>query len=131
MFELKHQISDRMKEELWENGHFTQYKGKKVIILPNGFVDETNTQRVIDPGYVWIIPSGGDAKPVKIAFEGDTLVREHDNDDWSKEIEVYKKVGVVALMTNNIVSYIDTSLQGRKGLDVIGESVMYKYNVQK
>ena len=122
--------TDRMKEELWENGHFTQYKGKKVIILPNGFVDETNTKRVIDPGYVWIIPSGGDSKPVKIAFEGDTQVREHDNDDWSKEIEVYKKVGVVALMTNNIVSYVDTSLQGRKDLGVIGESSMYKYNVQ-
>ena len=124
-------FTNEMKQELWENGHFTQYKGKKVIILPNGFVDETNAKRVIDPGYVWIIPSGGDSRPVKIAFEGDTMVREHENDDWSKEIEVYKKVGVVALMTNNIVSYVDTSLVGKKATSDIGAASEYKYSVQE
>lgn len=122
--------TDRMKEELWQNGHFTDYKGKKVVILPNGFLDETNTTRVVDPGYVWIIPGGGDNKPVKIAFEGDTCVKEHDNDDWSKDIMVYKKVGVVALMTNNICSYIDTSLQGAKGYADIREASDYKYRIQ-
>ena len=104
--------TDGMKEELWNNGHFTTYKGKKVIILPNGFVDETNTTRVIDPGYCWIIPSSGEDRPVKVAFEGETLVSERDNADWSKEIQVYKKVGVVALMTNNICVYTDGELAG-------------------
>ena len=105
--------TDKMKEELWNNGYFTQYKGKKVIILPNGIKDETNTERVIDPGYVWIIPSGGDSKPVKIAFEGNTIIDEFNNYDRSRDVHVYKKVGIVALMTNNICSYIDTSLQGK------------------
>ena len=102
--------TDNMKEELWNKGHFTNYKGKKVVILPNGFVDETNTQRILDPGYCWIIPSGGDIRPVKVAFEGETLVSEREGKDWSKEIQVYKKVGVVALMTNNICVFNDNSL---------------------
>lgn len=122
--------TDAMKEDLWNNGYFTNYKGKKVIILPNGFVDETNAQRVIDPGYVWIIPSGGDTKPVKIAFEGDTIVDEYVNADRSREIQVYKKVGVVALMTNNICSYIDTALKGKKSVSDIGLASDYKYNIK-
>ena len=102
--------SDGMKEEIWNKGHFTTYKGHKVVILPNGFVDETNSQRILDPGYCWIIPAGGDTRPVKVAFEGATMVSERENADWSKEIQVYKKVGVVALMTNNICVYQDTAL---------------------
>ena len=50
--------------------------------------------------------------PVKIAFEGQTIVDEYVNADRSRDIQVYKKVGVIALMTNNICSYIDTSLKG-------------------
>ena len=103
--------TDSMKETLWNNGHFTNYKGKKLIVLPNGFVDETNTTRVIDPSFCWIIPSGGDTKPVKVAFEGQTIVDEYTNYDRSREIQVYKKVGVVALMTNNICVFEDTSLR--------------------
>ena len=43
-------------------------------------------------------------------FEGDTLVDERKNDDWSREIQVYKKVGVGAVITNNICVYRNTSL---------------------
>lgn len=104
--------SDEMKNELWQNGRFTNYKGTNVVIIPNGFTDETNSKRVIDPSYAWVIPSGGDDKPVKIAFEGTTQMRSADNEDWSTELQVYRKVGVVALMTNNICVYHDTSLAG-------------------
>ena len=103
--------SDRMKEEVWNNGRLANYKGKRVIILPQTFTDETNTRKLVDASYAWIIPAGGDTKPVKIAFEGATHVREVEaNHDWSREIQVYKKVGVVAMMTNNICVYRDTSL---------------------
>lgn len=118
--------TDAMKTELWNNGHFTQYKGKKVIILPNGFVDETNSERVIDPGYVWIIPSGGDDKPVKVVFEGQTMVDERNNYDWSREIQIYKKVGVAALMTNNICVYVDEALAGQKGMNVYFQNGLSK-----
>lgn len=106
-------ISDAMKDERWANGYFTRYKGYPVIILPQSFEDETNATKVIDPGYCWIIPSGTDSKPVKVAFEGDTIVDEAKNADRSREIQVYKKVGVVVMMTNNICSYVDTALKGK------------------
>ena len=106
--------TESMKDELWRTGRLATYKGRKVVILEQGFVDETNTTKVIDPGYCWIIPAGANTKPVKIAFEGGTLVAERDNNwDWSREIQVYKKVGVVCMMTNDICSYVDTSLLGQ------------------
>lgn len=103
-------ISDAMKDTLWNNGYFANYKGHRVVVLNQSFEDETNTVKVIDPAYAWIIPTGAE-KPVKIAFEGQTHVREYDNrGDWSREMQVYKKVGVGAMITNNICVYVNASL---------------------
>ena len=104
--------TDNMKEQLWNNGRLVNYKGHTVVVLPQGFTDETNSKKILDPGYAWIIPTGGDNKPVKIAFEGDTIVDEYVNKDRSREVQVYKKVGVVAMMTNNICVYTDEELAG-------------------
>ena len=123
--------TESMKQELWDIGHLANYKGRKVIILPQGLEDESNTRKVIDPGYCYIIPSGADSKPVKIAFEGNTIVDEYTNYDRSREIQVYKKVGVVAMLANNICAYADTSLMGK--LDLAGsvwDSSQYITEVQ-
>ena len=106
--------TEAMKTELWNTGRLATYKGTKVIIIEQGFEDETNSRKVIDPGYAWVIPTGADGKPVKIAFEGGTIVDEFSNPgDRSREIQVYKKVGVVAMLANNICAYVDTSLLGQ------------------
>lgn len=102
--------SDAMKDQRWNNGYLANYKGHRVIVLPQSYEDETNTVKVIDPAYAWIIPTGGNDKPVKVAFEGQTLVDERKNDDWSRDVQVYKKMGVGAIITNNICVYINTSL---------------------
>ena len=112
--------TEAMKQELWNTGHLATYKGRKVVILPQGLEDESNTRKVIDPGYCYIIPSGADSKPVKIAFEGGTIVDEYVNKDRSREIQVYKKVGVVAMMANNICAYCDTALAGQ--MDLVGSN---------
>lgn len=103
-------ISDNMKDQKWNNGYLANYKGHNVIVLNQSFVDEKNVTKVIEPGYAWIIPAGNSEKPVKIAFEGTTLVDERANADWSREIQVYKKLGVGALITNNICVYHNESL---------------------
>ena len=124
--------TESMKQELWNTGHLANYKGRKVIILPQGLEDETNERKVIDPGYCYIIPSGADSKPVKIAFEGNTIVDEFNNYDRSREIQVYKKVGVVAMLANNICAYADTSLMNQ--MDLVGsvwDSSNYIYEVQQ
>lgn len=102
-------VSDEMRNQMWNNGYLANYKGHRVIVLPQSFEDETNTTKVIDPKYAWIIPTGAE-KPVKIAFEGETLVDERQNRDWSREIQVYKKLGVSTIVTNNICVYTNTDL---------------------
>lgn len=103
-------VSDAMKDQKWNNGYLASYKGHRVIVLPQSYEDETNSKKVIDPSYAWIIPTGGNDKPVKVALEGQTIVREIENADMSREIQVYKKMGVAAIITNNICVYRNTGL---------------------
>ena len=101
-------ISEAMKNERWAKGYFTRYKGYPVIVLPQSYTDETNAVKVIDPSYAWIF--AGDTKPVKVGFEGQTLVREVENEDWSREFQAYKKFGVISIMNSDVFSYRDSSL---------------------
>lgn len=102
-------VSNDMKDQIWSNGYLGNYKGHNVVVLRQSFEDETNSKKVIDPSYAYIIPTGAE-KPVKVAFEGTTNVREYENKDWSREIQVYKKVGVGTTVTNNICVYQNTAL---------------------
>lgn len=102
-------VSDEMRNQKWNNGYLANYKGHQVIVLPQSYEDETNAKKVIDPSYAWIIPVGAE-KPVKIAFEGATIVDEYKNYDRSQEVQVYKKVGVRAIFSNAICVYQNTSL---------------------
>lgn len=102
-------FSDSMKDQLWSNGYIGNYKGRQIIVLPQSFTDETNSTKVIDPAYAWIIPTGAE-KVVKVAFEGETHVRDVENEDWSREVQVYKKMGVATIASNNICVYKNTAL---------------------
>lgn len=103
-------LPDKMKMTLFEKGYFTSYKNHSVVILPNGLKDEQNNSLIYDPSYAWIIPAGANSKPAYIAIEGATLTKEVENDDWSRDIQVYKKVGVGVMLTNDICVYRNTSL---------------------
>lgn len=94
--------SNEMKQQRWDNGYLGNYKGHNVIVLPQSFEDATNARKVIDPSLAYIIPTGAE-KPVKVAFEGQTLVREvpfKGNEDWSQEIQTYRKLGVALFNVN-------------------------------
>lgn len=106
-------VSDAIRDQMWNNGFLASYKGVRVVLLPQSFEDETNATKVIDPGYAWIMPTGSSEKPVKIAFEGSAHMREVENDDWSREMQVYQKVGIGVMFTNNMASYVDTALKGK------------------
>lgn len=104
--------SEAQKNELWTKGYFAKYKDHDVVILKQSMLDATNTTKAIDPSYAWVLPNGGDGKPVKIVFEGDTKVREIDvQGDWSRHLDTYKKVGVGLITVNpGICTYINTNL---------------------
>ena len=115
--------TEAMKDELYRTGRLQGYKDKNVVILPNAYRDVTEGyKKVIDPSFCYIIPSGADTKPVKVAFEGDTLVDDREGRDWSREIQVYKKVGVTCMMDNAICIYKDTSLS-KEGAFNLADSV--------
>ena len=103
-------ISDEMRNQKWNNGYLANYKGHQVIVLPQSYEDETNEVKVINPAFAFIIPVGAE-KPVKIAFEGQTIVDEYTNYDRSREVQIYKKVGVRAIFSNAICVYENTSLK--------------------
>lgn len=113
-------VSENMKDTLWNVGYLGTFHGVPVVVLPQTFEDETNSRKVIDPGYAWVIPSDGNTKPVKVAFEGTMHMKDIDGMDWSKEMHVYQKVGVGVIMTNNICVYQDTKLVGK--LDTVTNS---------
>lgn len=103
-------MSDGMKEQIWNNGAFTTYKGHQVVILPQSFEDETNMMKVVDPSMCYIIPTGSE-KPVKVAFEGAAQVKSFENRDWSTEIHTYQKLGVATYLVNpGICVYKNESL---------------------
>ena len=102
-------VSDEMRNQKWNNGYLANYKGHQVIVLPQSYEDETNQTKVIDPRYAYIIPVGSE-KPVKIAFEGQTIVDEYTNYDRSREVQIYKKVGVRAIFSNAICVYDNYNL---------------------
>ena len=103
-------VSDNMRDQKWNVGYLANYKGHNVIVLDQSFEDEKNEKKVIDPSYAWIIPAGDNSKPVKIAFEGPTAIKEVENEDWSRELRAYKKFGVATLITNNICVYRNSKL---------------------
>lgn len=103
--------SNDMKQTVWENGYLGRYKGHNIVILPQSMEDATNAKKVIDPSNAYIINSGQE-KPVKIAFEGQTAVRDvEDNDDWSRDMQTYKKFGVAILTNPSICVYKNSSLK--------------------
>ena len=106
--------SNELKNELWANGYFTSYRSHNVVILPQSFdydeVSKGYTKKVIDPSIAYLIPAGQE-KIVKVAFEGQTLVRELEQDDWSKHVDVYKKIGVGVFSTGIVHVYENTSLK--------------------
>ena len=102
--------TEAMKDELYRTGRLQGYKGERVVILPNQYKTAFAQEKVLDPSFCWIIPSGADQKPVKVAFEGDLYTNEFENYDWSRDIHMYEKVGVSCMMDNAIHVYKDTSL---------------------
>lgn len=104
-------MSDNMKDELWNNGYATTYKTHRVVVLPQSFEDETNTKKVLDPSFAYILPVGAE-KPVKIGFEGNAQVKEFENRDWSMEIQTYQKLGVAIYTAHpGMCVYQNTSLK--------------------
>ena len=101
--------SPRDIESIANTGYITLFRGTPIVQLPQSYVDETNAVTQINPGFAYIMPTGGE-KIVKVVFEGPTRLDEFKGRDRSFEIEVYKKIGIAILTHHNWCIYENTDL---------------------
>lgn len=94
-------ISDQDMQEIRDRGYVGKFYGVPVVVLPQSFVDETNTKLATNPSFAYVIPSGKE-KIVKLAFEGNSYFREWEHEgDNSILIKGYTKVGTAVVSTPN------------------------------
>lgn len=93
-----------------EMGYVGRYKGNNVVLLSNSFADETNTEKVVDDQYAYIMPAGKE-KPVKIGIEGGTLIDEQRLQDGSVEVQAQHMFDVAVVANNYWGIYRNTELE--------------------
>jgi hypothetical protein len=105
-------MADATKAELNDQGYIGRFAGANVVVLPQSFEDASNTVKVFNPQYAFVIPSGGaaDEKIIKVALEGQSVVKDVENADHSMEFSAYKKVGTAVLNTNFYGIFQNTAL---------------------
>jgi hypothetical protein len=101
-------------EEIAQYGRIKTFRGNPIVEMPQSYTDETNEVYVTNPAVAYIFPSGKE-KPVKIVFEGDTMINEwgasEGQRDRNMEVEVYQRVGVAILTNYDWCVYVNTDLQ--------------------
>ena len=88
-----------------QQGYLGRYNGADVVILEQTFADPSNTTKLIDEDVAYVIPAGSMEKPIKVSLEGDINIREVQREDWSTEMQIYRKLGVAILNANHIGIY--------------------------
>lgn len=91
-------------------GYVANYKGAKIAIMPQTFKDADNSVKAVDDSKAYIFPMGA-GPMIHIALQGDTQLRDVQNEDWSTEIQGFRRFGVAATIFNQMGTYEITSLK--------------------
>lgn len=94
--------------DLRKYGFVQEYKGVKVVELPNYLVDNGNDSWVYEENKVFVIPSG--IKPVKVALKGELMIQRNADATGSEKWEAHKIMGVGLAMANNYAVITVTDL---------------------
>lgn len=92
------EISENMKDQVNQMGHYGVYKGYELIQLPQGL--NNSGELVADNNELFIIPSD-DRKVVKVALEGEPIVYDKQaetNNSMQMEMFFGRKVGATAVV---------------------------------
>lgn len=101
-------------EDIRNNGFVQMYKGNKIVIIPNYFVDETNSKFIFKENDIFVIPS--DEKPIKVAMMGETYIAEVNQPHGGKEWHAHRLMGTSILFYNSIGIYRDLEEDAIAGL---------------
>jgi hypothetical protein len=102
-------VGDADKADSRNQGYVGRIWGTNVVTIPQSFTDETNVTKVIDPTYGYVVASGT-AKPIKVGYEGQTIIKEVENADMSMEFQVYKKLAVGTVTSNQFGILVNTGV---------------------
>ena len=96
--------------DIHNNGHIQDYKGTRVVILEQSFVDETNTEVVVDEEFAYILPMSADSL-VKVVYEGQMIITENKlRGTGAMEFQFEQTVGMTTVYANNLGIYQNTAL---------------------
>ncbi len=98
-------LSDADKADMRERGYIGKVRGASVVSIPQTY-DKDGTALFPD-NVLFVFPSGDrpEDKFLKIGYEGDTEIKDKENDDRSMTYEVYAKMGIVLGQTEGIGVY--------------------------
>lgn len=102
-------VSEIAMEEIRNQGYIGRYNAANVILMPQSYIDETNTTSILDNQYGYVIPSL-ENKIIKLAFEGQAIVDDVKNADGSMEFQIMKKVAIGTVFVNTLGIYKNTSI---------------------
>lgn len=102
-------LSAKDMEDIHDTGSIKMFRGTPIVELRQSFLDESNTEVMVNPQFAYVLPTGGD-KVVKIVMEGQTQMYDHTNVDQSIEVFTYRKIGVGIVTLNNWGIYKNTGI---------------------
>lgn len=91
-------------------GSIKMFRGTPIVEFKQSFLDENNTERMINPQFAYVLPTDAGKKVVKVVLEGSTQMWDATNRDQSIEINMYRKIGVAILAYNNWGIYQNTGI---------------------
>ena len=103
-------------EAIHKFGAIKMFRGTPIVELRQSFLDETNSQVMINPQFAYVLPSGKE-KVVKILMEGQTQIYDAVNRDQSIEVNTYRKIGIGILAFNNWGIYQNESIDADNWYD--------------
>lgn len=97
-------------DDIRNKGYISVYHGCPVVEIPNYFLDENNNQWEFKECDLFVMPSA--AKPVKIAFKGDSVMAAFVEPAGGEKWNISKEMGVGILAYNNFCIITDTAITG-------------------
>jgi len=88
-------LSDEDKTDVRERGYVGKVRGASVVVIEQQY-DKDGTA-LFPEDALFVFPSGNrpEDKFIKVGYEGDTEIKDKENDDRSLTYEVYAKLGVM------------------------------------
>lgn len=87
-------------DEIRNAGRVSVYHGTPVIVLPNYFMDDSNSTWLFKENQMFVLPVGD--RPVKVAIHGDVYTAEINQPHGGMEFSAHQIMGVAIIFYNSI-----------------------------